>query len=140
MNTCDSAKGYAYRGCDSCWVGFIIIITIISMWIVGVIVSQTSPFSRHLSLYRLVAQGKDACFRTSNINVGTSSCHGDSSCRFVSDSTIDNVSCHGDRAHAIRYKIVLSVVIRVLLTTLALLCQRLPFMTDPVTILILVAM
>ena len=42
--------------------------------------------------------------------------------------------------HADMYQIVLSVVVRVLLTTLALLCQRLPFMTDPVTILILVAM
>lgn len=99
MNTCDSAKGYAYRGCNSCWVGFIIIIiTISNMQIVGVIVSQPSPLSRHLSLYHLVAQGKDACFRTTNINVGTSSCHGNSSCRFVSDSTIDNFSCHGDSA------------------------------------------
>jgi len=61
LNSCDSAKGYAYRGCDSCW-------------------------------------GRDACFKTNNINVGTSSCHGKSSCWHVSDSTIDNNSCHGDNA------------------------------------------
>ena len=97
MDTCGSAKGYAYRGCNSCWVG-LIIISIMSMQIVGVIVSQTSPFSRHLSLYRLVAQGRGACTRTNNINVGTSSCHDMHSCDSVSDSTIDNVSCHGRTA------------------------------------------
>merc|ERR1711865_1212718 len=43
LNTCDSAKGYAYRGCNSCW-------------------------------------GRDACFKTNNINAGTSSCHGHGSC------------------------------------------------------------
>jgi len=61
LNSCDSAKGYAYRGCDSCW-------------------------------------GSDVCFKTSNINVGTSSCRGSEACRFVSDSTIGNDSCHGSKA------------------------------------------
>merc|ERR1711865_601500 len=59
LNSCDNAKGYAYRGCNSCW-------------------------------------GREACFQTSNINVGTSSCQGRDACKFVSDSTIDNDSCHGE--------------------------------------------
>merc|ERR1711865_981882 len=41
--------------------------------------------------------GNDACFKTNNINVGTSSCHGIKACAYVkSDSTIGNDSCHGD--------------------------------------------
>jgi len=59
LNSCDNAKGYAYRGCNSCW-------------------------------------GREACFQTSNINVGTSSCQGRDACKFVSDSTIDNDSCQGE--------------------------------------------
>merc|ERR1711865_667296 len=67
LNSCDSAKGYAYRGCNSCW-------------------------------------GTDACFKTNNINVGTSSCHGGEACRLVSGSNacksvqssiIHDGSCHG---------------------------------------------
>jgi len=61
LNSCDSAKGYAYRGCNSCW-------------------------------------GKDACFKTNNINAGTNSCHGSMPCKHASDSTIGNDSCHGTMA------------------------------------------
>ena len=46
----------------------------------------------------LLAQGKDACLNTNNINAGTSSCHSHNSCRDVSDSTIGNDSCHGVRS------------------------------------------
>ena len=52
---------------------------------------MSPPSCRLFSL----AQGKDACFKTNNINAGTSSCHGNRSCRGVSDSTIGNDSCHG---------------------------------------------
>ena len=41
------------------------------------------------------AQGENACFKTKNINAGTSSCHSYQSCKQVSDSTIGNDSCHG---------------------------------------------
>lgn len=39
MNTCDGTKGYAYRGCNSCLVGLLLCIIIISMELVGVVVS-----------------------------------------------------------------------------------------------------
>ena len=54
---------------------------------------MSSP-SRRLSLYRLRAQGELACYKTKNIKVGDSSCHGKGSCETVFDSTIDNDSCH----------------------------------------------
>ena len=54
-----------------------------------------SPSSCHLFL---LAQGKDVCFKTKNINAGTNSCHGHQSCGYVSDSTIDNDSCQGYQA------------------------------------------
>ena len=55
---------------------------------------MSPPSCRLFSL----AQGKDACFKTNNINVGTSSCNGQKSCREVSDSTIANDLCHGNNA------------------------------------------
>ena len=52
---------------------------------------MSPPSCRLFSL----AQGKDACFNTNNINAGTNSCHNLKACREVSDSTIGNDSCHG---------------------------------------------
>ena len=52
---------------------------------------MSPPSCRLFSL----AQGKDACFKTNNINAGTNSCHKYKACRDVSDSTIGNDSCHG---------------------------------------------
>ena len=55
---------------------------------------MSPPSCRLFSL----AQGKDACFGTNNINVGTYSCHGKNSCKSVSDSTIYGLSCQGSSA------------------------------------------
>merc|ERR1711865_268596 len=82
LNSCDSAKGYAYRGCNSCW-------------------------------------GADACFKTNNINVGT--------------------SCVTVGVHASLYQIVPSIMIHVLVQIHANLCKDLPFMTDHVMVVFLVS-
>ena len=49
-------------------------------------------------LFSLLAQGKEACFKTNNIRAGTNSCHNYKACREVSGSIIENDSCHGDNA------------------------------------------
>ena len=99
MNACDSATGYANRGCNSCWVGFIILYYYslhgdVTCWYYH-LTNATSPPSRRLLLYRSLAQGPNACMKTNNVNIGASSCHVKRSCQEVSESTVGNDSCRG---------------------------------------------
>ena len=99
MNACDSATGYANRGCNSCWVGFIILYYYSLHGDVTCcyyhLTNATSPPSRRLLLYRSLAQGPNACMKTNNVNIGASSCHVTRSCQEVSESTVGNDSCRG---------------------------------------------
>jgi len=96
-NTCDSAKGYAYRGCNSC-------LGTDACFKTNNINAGTSSCHGTKSCREVSdsiigndsCQGNYSCLQTSNTNVGTSSCHGKGSCKDVSDSTIGNDSCHGD--------------------------------------------
>jgi len=78
LNSCDSAKGYAYRGCYSCW-GYDACF-------------QTS----NINVGTSSCHGNDACKHASDSTIHNESCHGRYSCRSMQNSTIHEGSCRSD--------------------------------------------
>ena len=120
-NTCDSAKGYAYRGCNSCLVGllFFLIFIIISSNSLSVLLSHNCLLLLAVLYYlsRLHREKLRALKRT------------------TSKSVIARVTV---KILATVYQIVLSIMSRVILMKLAFLWKILPFMTDRVKVIMLV--
>merc|ERR1712028_193559 len=80
LNSCDSAKGYAYRGCDSCW---------------G---SDVCFKTSNINVGTSSCHGKSSCWHVSDSTIDNNSCHGDNACYTVEDSTIGGGSCLADKA------------------------------------------
>jgi len=78
LNSCDSAKGYAYRGCNSCW-------------------GQDACFkTNNINAGTNSCHGSMPCKHASDSTIGNDSCHGTMACKSVQNSTIANDSCQGD--------------------------------------------
>jgi len=78
LNTCDNAKGYAYRGCNSCW-------------------GSDSCFkTSNIKVGTSSCHGSISCKDVSDSTIDNDSCHGLNSCKSVQRSTIHDGSCHGD--------------------------------------------
>jgi len=77
LNSCDSAKGYAYRGCDSCW---------------G---SDVCFKTSNINVGTSSCHGGETCREVSDSTIGNDSCHGSNACKSVQSSIIHDGSCHG---------------------------------------------
>jgi len=77
LNTCDNAKGYAYRGCNSCW-------------------GENACFkTKNINAGTSSCHSYQSCKQVSDSTIGNDSCHGTNSCISVQRSTIHDGSCHG---------------------------------------------
>jgi len=75
LNSCDSAKGYAYRGCNSCW-------------------GQDACFhTSNINVGTSSCHGESACKFVSDSTIGNDSCQGLFACHFLQNSTIHDGSC-----------------------------------------------
>merc|ERR1711865_895674 len=78
LNTCDNAKGYAYRGCNSCW-GY-----------------DACFNTNNINAGTSSCHGGGACKHASDSTIHNESCHGVDSCHSVQNSTIHDGSCRCD--------------------------------------------
>jgi len=75
LNTCDNAKGYAYRGCSSCW-------------------GRDACFkTNNINAGTSSCHGKKSCAYVSDSTIGNDSCQGLFACYSVQNSTIHDGSC-----------------------------------------------
>jgi len=76
LNTCDNAKGYAYRGCNSCW-------------------GKDACFkTNNINAGTSSCHGDQSCKKVSDSTIGNDSCHGHAACYGVQNATIGNGSCN----------------------------------------------
>jgi len=77
LNTCDNAKGYAYRGCNSCW---------------G---TDACFITSNINVGTSSCHGTQSCFKVAVSTIGNDSCHDQNACQYVQNSTIHDGSCNG---------------------------------------------
>jgi len=78
-NTCDSAKGYAYRGCNSC-LGYLACFK-----------------TNNIEVGDSSCHGKYSCQTVSDSTIDNVSCHGNTACQSVQNSVIHKGSCQGEK-------------------------------------------
>merc|ERR1711865_45196 len=79
FNTCDSAKGYAYRGCNSC-LGYLACFK-----------------TNNIEVGDSSCHGKYSCQTVSDSTIDNVSCHGNTACQSVQNSVIHKGSCQGEK-------------------------------------------
>merc|ERR1711865_400743 len=81
VNTCDNAKGYAYRGCKSCW-------------------GKDACFkTNNINAGTSSCHGIKSCEKVSDSTIGNHSCLSGLACQSVQNSIIHVGSCHCDDGH-----------------------------------------
>jgi len=95
LNTCDNAKGYAYRGCNSCWGRDACFKT--SNIYVGTSSCHGEYSCQKVSdstIDNLSCHGNSACYNSNNITIGGGSCLGRAVCDYMENTTIGKGSCN----------------------------------------------
>merc|ERR1712028_26986 len=78
LNTCDNAKGYAYRGCNSCW-------------------GRDACFgTSNINVGTSSCHGIFSCQFVKDSTIGGGSCLGRKVCQYMKNSIIGIDSCNGD--------------------------------------------